>query len=630
MQKDLWVVAAAGAGYLAKCWKNFLGDKEGCIPDNPESSSSIQHTGDKTLTNRKFSQSEITEQYFSEIGRGNNSDEMFAETSRRDEPFTTDVACTNALNHEKYEGYKDSYRLCSDIPDIPEYHTWDMGASHSFGKSIKCLRSRPLQCHPLQGIRPHTSLGSCLMAQMHREHAEMKEYLRIPLSSPYAPALRPFLVTDGRQVISRMRSDLRDELRKEDRPKADDEVFGVPYLPKIITTGDSKKRLSKGKNQIGTSNISRKSIQFDTRDGSSSGQVLFSLGISIGVMCAMKANEVEMVKLKKSMKQSENLVKDLQEELEMKDSLTVKELANDDDSQDMHESLCGHEKMNLFSNQVDTSMPIRYADEESGSLTKIESMSNIEAELEAELERLELSMNGSAVQRKSSDDIEEFDQEIASELVHGELNADLFRGESSSEPTPDRGSTPQSVKEGVSPRDLSLRLHEVIQTRLQERIMELEAELARSHKRIQHLESEKSSWREVSQSETSSTIGSPMAQPLVMNLSGDALDAYNEVFGEINTLNGSRNGDSLIRSSNQQDDLIALNQLDDFGDKLNGIQKVGTKIPSNEVSPNEYDNKDDGDDDLLLIQQIVEKARKGSPAILRAQKAMVWSNVDEK
>ena len=120
----------------------------------------------------------------------------------------------------------------------------------------------------------------------------------------------------------------------------------------------------------------------------------------------MIASDIEMVKLKESLKQSENLIEDLQEELEMKDSLTVKELANDDDSQDIHESSCSHEKMNLFTNQAITGVPIRFADEESVSLEKNESISKIEAELEAELERLELSMNGSALQRKFPDDIE--------------------------------------------------------------------------------------------------------------------------------------------------------------------------------------------------------------------------------
>lgn len=622
---DLWLVAAAtGAGYLAKYWKNVLGDKEGSsgissgssFPDNPESSS-LSHKSARKDT----------------AGKCDLSDGMFTETSRRDDQFANDLACANAFDHEKqndkYEEYRDGYRRDADIPDLPEYHSWEMGATPSSKRNRKCLRSRRLQRLPLQYMNPLTSLDSCLMAQMQRERAEVEEYLLTPLSSPCAPALRPFLVTDGRRVINRESGDFRNELYKEVHPKPDNAVVGVPHLPQIIKTDHSKQKLSKGKNQMGKSSNTNKSFQFDTSNGSSSGQVLFCFGLSVGVMCTMIANKMEVEKLKESLKQSEHLVADLQEELEMKDSLTVKELVNDDDSQDIHESFCGHQKMNLFSNLNDSSVAI-YADEELVSLEKIKSMSKIEAELEAELERLELSMKGSALQGRSSDPIEfdqEFDQDIASELVHGELNADIFLGKSSSEPTPDRGSTPKSMKDGVSPRELSLRLHEVIQSRLQERILELEAELAKSHIKIQHLESERHSWREVSQSESSSTLGSPVARPLVMNLSGDALDAYNEAYGALNKLNGSRNGDSWIEGDNQQDNQLSMDQ--GMGDKLNGIKNGGNRIPPKECCPDNYDNIDDGDDDLLLIKQIVEKARQGSPAILRAQRAMVWLNIDE-
>lgn len=216
---------------------------------------------------------------------------------------------------------------------------------------------------------------------------------------------------------------------------------------------------------------------------------------------------------------------------------------------------------------------------------------------------------------------QELDQDIGEELVRGELNADIFRGKSSSEPTPDRGSTPRSMKDGVSPRELSLRLHEVIQSRLQDRICELEADLAKCQKRIQHLELEKNIWRDVSQSESSSTLGSPVARPLIMNLSGDALDAYNEAFDELSQLNGSRNVDSWNHDGNQQDDSVLSSNKVIVG-KLNGIQNGGSKTLPNESSPNDDDCGDDGDYDMLLIKQIVEKARQGSPAILKAQKAM--------
>lgn len=82
-----------------------------------------------------------------------------------------------------------------------------------------------------------------------------------------------------------------------------------------------------------------------------------------------------MEKLDKLLKHKENLVQDLQEELEMKDSLTVKELAVEDyESQD-----------NSFDKMAEE-----------------ESLSKIEAELEAELERLESNMNSTRFEAKLS------------------------------------------------------------------------------------------------------------------------------------------------------------------------------------------------------------------------------------
>jgi len=244
--------------------------------------------------------------------------------------------------------------------------------------------------------------------------------------------------------------------------------------------------------------------------------------------------------------------------------------------------------------------------------------------------------------------LHEFNEDTVAELVHGELRADVRR-KSSSEPTPNQGSTPLSAKHGVSPHELSLRLHEVIQSRLQERIKELEAELLRTQKRVQHLESERViSWRDFWNSESSSNPStpivveahSPVTQPLVMNLSGDALDAYNEACEELSKIKVSQNEDP-IQANGHKDNQLATHQVSngkqngnrDFDMTITGEGVMPTERVSipfdegsldlNEGSPNHKEDSDDNDD-LLLIKQIVEKARQGSPAILRAQKALVY------
>ena len=118
------------------------------------------------------------------------------------------------------------------------------------------------------------------------------------------------------------------------------------------------------------------------------------------------AQKLEIEKLKESLNQSENLVQDLQEELEMKDSLTVKELVIDDSSQDAHETSLIGKELNMFSSETDADLLMRCANDESASPKEVESMSKIEAELEAELERLELSMNGTTLHGKLSGAIE--------------------------------------------------------------------------------------------------------------------------------------------------------------------------------------------------------------------------------
>lgn len=138
--------------------------------------------------------------------------------------------------------------------------------------------------------------------------------------------------------------------------------------------------------------------------------MLFCLGISIGIISSFMTNKSEVDKLKELLKQTENLVQDLQEELEMKDSLTVKELADENyGSQDTCDNSITERVQNTFSSEQNIDSSTRY-DSGVSYLQKAEesseSMSKIEAELEAELERLGLNMNASTLQRRLSDVVE--------------------------------------------------------------------------------------------------------------------------------------------------------------------------------------------------------------------------------
>lgn len=124
------------------------------------------------------------------------------------------------------------------------------------------------------------------------------------------------------------------------------------------------------------------------------------------------ANKREFDELKELLKQTENLIQDLQEELEMKDSMTVKELTNENyESHDTCGSFTYERVANLFPHVPKTSNDITKYDGRDAYFQKAEesseeSMSKIEAELEVELERLGLNMNASTLDKKLYDFLE--------------------------------------------------------------------------------------------------------------------------------------------------------------------------------------------------------------------------------
>lgn len=113
------------------------------------------------------------------------------------------------------------------------------------------------------------------------------------------------------------------------------------------------------------------------------------------------ANKREIDKLNESLKHTENLVQDLQEELEMKDSVTVKELSNENcESQGMSEnSVFGRKEWNLDPSAKSDGKELFEPNALEGSV----SLSKIEAELEAELQRLGLNTDTSSRERRFSD-----------------------------------------------------------------------------------------------------------------------------------------------------------------------------------------------------------------------------------
>lgn len=210
-----------------------------------------------------------------------------------------------------------------------------------------------------------------------------------------------------------------------------------------------------------------------------------------------------------------------------------------------------------------------------------------------------------------------------------------------------RSSTPRSCPYPVSPRELSLRLHQVIQSRLEEHIKELEMALHNSQRKMKYMESEHvHPWRELSNSGTqnSSTHDSPIAgdghqfidEPVIINLSGEALAAYNEAYDVFTKVSESDDEDFQAGFGNgyhAQYDLMGQHSSSNEVQETVFDQRTEEDLysPANNIVCSRRDEVEDGDQEemeRLLIRQIVEKAKQGSPAVLKAQRAFLLSNIE--
>ncbi|CAH9102465.1 unnamed protein product [Cuscuta epithymum] len=329
----------------------------------------------------------------------------------------------------------------------------------SWSRNRNCLRSRIAD---RRIMKPLTSLENCLVAQLIHERAEMEECIfgSVPLRPPpYAPQ---------KGIVPQQET-----------------LYGVPQLPNIGSSKFQRKERVGKKNQIRLYRSSRKKMTKKRiqSQGFSNEAFLLSLGIYIGVFFSMVAYKKEIEKLNLILKETNYLVQDLQEELEMKGSLIVKEIHAEDYNNDGLHSLSSQQNHKTLECCVE---------EQQWKHTDEEPMSKIEVELEMELERLEQNIDSSHLEGKFME-LNELDPEFIPDLPEGELLDQAFNrrgilhyGDR------DEGdkSTPPSANYAVSPRELCLRLHEVIESQLQERVRELETALENSQRKVRYMEVE--------------------------------------------------------------------------------------------------------------------------------------------
>ncbi|XP_018680406.2 uncharacterized protein LOC103982908 isoform X3 [Musa acuminata AAA Group] len=540
---------------------------------------------------------------------------------------------------------------------LPEISPQSISLGYACGRGQSTIRAR--RSHR-SSIKPLSSTENCLIPQLYDANFEIEEFVFSSFPSSTTPGLRPFIVTDESKIVNKSSFGSTGITFDSGMNKGNmKNVTGVSSLPELRTS--KRKSRETPHDIVGPSNsrrshmISHQKAAPTLYPGLHDGIHIFSIGVSLGIISTVLSNRKEIENLNNMLKGSENLIQDLQEELEMKDAVTVKELANE---------ACGHQKpvdsiaesiKSAIDQLPESYFPVEEKDEyDQLNFSKEESRSKIEAELEIELEKLELTMNRSSLNGTMLA-LGELDLDVVADVVYGELKADMLPGgvsEDQDDSASDSENTTNhnhNVNHAVSPRELSLRLHDVIQLRLEERIKELEDELQQTKKQLQSAESERlPSQRAFSSSdmESSSNQDSPtgiagdtaLAQPFCLNLAGDALDTYNEAYEEItrtanmvNNLPSTTNmtgelGHGLY--SSEQSFTWAMEVPKRCGRetkweqnlKSTGLNDDHEILEIHATNEDEYNDDEDDDEMKMLIEQILERTRQGSPIVLHAQR----------
>ncbi|MED6174424.1 hypothetical protein PIB30_068800, partial [Stylosanthes scabra] len=234
----------------------------------------------------------------------------------------------------------------------------------------------------------------------------------------------------------------------------------------------------------------------------------------------------------------------------------------------------------------------------------------------------------------------QLDPDFVADFTQGELRADLVvvKERLHMKSDDDAGDiTPLPGDFAVSPHELTLRLHEVAESRLEERVKELEVALENTQRTVRFMELENpgSSKRAYSSSNGGNMLTyeacDPTDQPLILNLSGEALDAYNEAYEELMNLGDNEENSPINKEGSPSHDLhaSAIQHCDanDSGNcstvddsKLALLEEQSSSVYDLDVTEDESCSYDELE--TQLIRQIVERTKKSSSVFENAQKIL--------
>lgn len=239
----------------------------------------------------------------------------------------------------------------------------------------------------------------------------------------------------------------------------------------------------------------------------------------------------------------------------------------------------------------------------------------------------------------------QLDPHLVADVVQGELRADnlasiVLKSQVNSSSDTNTTSTSPTYNDNyaVSPKELSLRLHQLIQTRLEERIEELERELLQSQRQLQVMEAERvSSQRTFSNSDMGfswnqesprgTKPSSAAIHPFCLNLSGDALCAYDEAYEEFMQVAGKE--DTPLSPTNKGEWINGC-KSDSSCRSLPWENMLWSSRGSDETMKYEEEEQDgesgnvtDEEEGRMLIRQLVERTKQSSSALMNAQKMLL-------
>lgn len=377
----------------------------------------------------------------------------------------------------------------------------------------KYSKGKNLRKRNLAGQKPMSSLESCLSAQLDEDYNRRTTQTRERLGDAVLrnSGKQPLnhagsLVNEGKLGVSRTefaiglpslsrqpsskRFPSKSRTPKSFISKAFSEDACNPFASRALSEGKSpyeKLKCRKG------------------RAGSSIAGLLFNFGVGVGMMFTVMSNMREVRRLTLLLKEAESLIQDLEDELERKDEMGSgpdafkNKGAGADSGLEQRQSFVTNTLRKVRSATGSLcSMRMILANEPGSSIQHAQSkdMSKLEAELEAELERMELSLGDGDIIKFQS-------KSTGSSVLDGEVG-DLVRGELTILGLPHEVEKDSEDEDGsssshedlhvrnyaVSPRALAKRLHEVLEARQEQRISELESELKLLSSKLQAREEE--------------------------------------------------------------------------------------------------------------------------------------------